>query len=161
MHNRIKSVQIELDDIAADIETNAEKTQADPQQQQILRERLDLINHLLNKHRAKTTEELLYIQNELSNKNDDIESLGKDIIVLQKEIEQLYNTLNTHAAKLSDRRKKAATQAEKGINELMKQAGLQNAIFKIELLSLTEPDKYGIDAVTFYLRPTKVLVFFP
>lgn len=161
LHNRIKSVQIELDDIAADIETNAEKTQADPQQQQILRERLDLINHLLNKHRAKTTEELLYIQNELSNKNDDIESLGKDIIVLQKEIALLYNTLNSLATKLSDRRKRAANQAEKGINELMKQAGLQNAIFKIELLPLTEPDKYGIDAVTFLFAANKGSSFLP
>ncbi len=161
LHKRIKSVQIELDDIAADIETNAEKTQADPQQQQILRERLDLINHLLNKHRAKTTEELLYIQTELSSKNDDIESLGKDIIVLQKEIELLYHTLNSLATKLSDRRKKAATQAEKGINELMKQAGLQNAIFKIELLPLIEPDKYGIDAVTFLFAANKGSDFLP
>ncbi len=161
LHNRLKSVQIELDDIANDIETTAEKTQADPQQQQILKERLDLINHLLNKHRAKTTEELLYIQSELNGKNNDIESLGKDIIVLQKEIEQLYHTLNTQAAKLSDRRKKAATQAEKGINELMKQAGLQNAIFKIELLPLTEPDKYGIDAVAFLFAANKGSGFLP
>ncbi len=161
LHQRIKSVQIELEDIAADIETTAEKTQADPQQQQILKERLDLINHLLNKHRAKTTEELLYIQSELNGKNDDIESLGKDIIVLQKEIELFYNTLNTLATKLSDRRKKAATEAEKGINELMKQAGLQNAIFKIELLLLAEPNQYGIDAVTFLFAANKGSNFLP
>ncbi|MDZ4758969.1 MAG: DNA repair protein RecN [Bacteroidota bacterium] len=161
LHNRIKSVQIELDDIAAEIENTAEKTQANPQQQQLLKERLDLINHLLNKHRAKTTEELLYIKNELSGKNDDIESLGKDIIVLQKEIELLYNTLNAFATKLSERRKKAATQAEKGINELMKQAGLQNAIFKIELLQLTEPNQYGIDAVDFLFAANKGSNFLP
>lgn len=161
LHKRLKSVQIELEDIASEVQYNADKTHADPQQQQILKERLDLINHLLNKHRAKTTEELLYIQNELSGKNNDIQTLGKDIILLQQEIEQKNIQLLELAGKLSECRKKAATQAEKGVNELMKQAGLQNAIFKIDIKNMDACGSTGIDLISFLLATNKGSDFLP
>ncbi len=58
---RIESTYIELKDISAEVELQAEKTDIEPGILEKLKERMDLLFSLMQKHRVRKLEELLTI----------------------------------------------------------------------------------------------------
>jgi DNA repair protein RecN (Recombination protein N) len=152
---RIKSVVIELKDIAAELEIAEADTVFDPSKMDELNNRINVINHLLSKHRLTTAEELLNLKNELEGKLKDISSYDDKIAELKKEWERSQKKVNDFAASLSEKRKKTAPALEKKTCELLAKLGIPNARLEIKISAKPEPDDYGKDNVLFDFSANK------
>lgn len=152
---RIKSVVIELKDIAAELEIAEADTVFDPAKMEELNSRINVINHLLSKHRLTTAEELLNLKNELEGKLKDISSYADKIAELKKEWERSQKKVNDFAASLSEKRKKTAPALEKKTCELLAKLGIPNARLEIKISAKPEPDDYGKDNVLFDFSANK------
>ncbi len=152
---RTKSVLIELKDIAAELETAEADAIFDPSKMEELNDRINVINHLLSKHRLTTAEELLNLKNELEGKLKDISSYDDKISKLKTEWEVSKKKVNELATTLSEKRKKIAPQLEKKVCELLAKLGIPNAKLEIKISAKPEPDDYGKDNVLFEFSANK------
>ena len=118
---RLKSISIEVDDLANEASQIAEKTEQNPQRLFDLNERFDKIQQLLRKHGVNTCEELLEIERNLKNQISSTEVLEKRIADLTEEQKSLKIQLETLAKHLHSERIQAANLlAEKSIGILKK-----------------------------------------
>jgi DNA repair protein RecN (Recombination protein N) len=157
LYKRLNSTVIELKDIAVEIETIEQQTQTNELRVEEVNARLSLIYNLQKKHRVSTNQELLQLQDELSEKiqqavfgDEAIEKLQKQLDLNKKELESL-------AAKLSGNRKKAIPQIEGNVLQTLAEMGMAGAALKINV----EPSPAGtltasgIDTVKFLFNANK------
>jgi len=79
LYERITSSSIELEDIFSEIERQQELLEADPSRLETVGNKLNNLNNLLQKHQAASTQELLEIQEQLSQKVEQTEQLDDTI----------------------------------------------------------------------------------
>ena len=79
LSDRISSLLIEFDDIEKEISLLAESVNSDPEELQLINEKLQLIFSLQKKHQVNTVEELLLIQDDLDAKVVSSETLESEI----------------------------------------------------------------------------------
>jgi DNA repair protein RecN (Recombination protein N) len=132
LNNRVSSVEIELSDIAAELENQLEGVIYDPEQLSYVYERLQLLYALQKKHQVSTVDELLEIEEQLSEKIFLATDLEQKIEALEEEIKRLEKILRELAKKLSDMRKKAVPGLQKQLLDILKELGMPNAEFKFE-----------------------------
>ncbi len=132
LNNRVSSVEIELSDIAAELENQLEDVIYDPEQLSYVYERLQLLYALQKKHQVSTVDELLEIEEQLSEKIFLATDLEQKIEALEEEIKRLEKILRELSKKLSDMRKKAVPGLEKQLLDILKELGMPNAEFKFE-----------------------------
>lgn len=152
---RMNSAYIELKDIADEIEGIAGNVTIDEEQMQLLQDRIDAGYKLLKKHTVQQTNELLQIQQQLSEELKESLDLDDSIAALEKEIAKQYKQLTALADELSKKRNEsAATLAEK-VNKLLGLVGMPNALFSVDVSRKKEPDALGMDDVEFLLDANK------
>jgi DNA repair protein RecN (Recombination protein N) len=137
LFERIKSIQIEIDDVVSELNQNSENLVNDPEQLNLINEKLQLIYNLQKKHQVQTVKELMEIQSELENKvlasgNLDIQIKNLNEKLVQSEIE-----LNEKALLISENRREAIPVLTEKLLLILEQLGMPNARFNIQL-SLTE-----------------------
>jgi DNA repair protein RecN (Recombination protein N) len=156
-YNRLNSSCVELKDIADELEDAANDINADSQQLQIITDRLNLIYRLQQKHRVSSVQELMDIEADLAEKvtnigslQDKIESIEKQLIVLNKE-------LIASADVLSANRKKAIPKIETEINKMLVEVAMSAASIKIECLDLSIDDfnSEGANQIKFLFSANK------
>ncbi|MEQ8424529.1 MAG: AAA family ATPase, partial [Cyclobacteriaceae bacterium] len=79
LSERFESVRLELVDIIAELETEEEKIEFDPEKIEESEERLSLVYHLQQKHRADSISELLQLQEELQSRADKTNNLDAEL----------------------------------------------------------------------------------
>ena len=126
----------------------------DPEQIQLLKDRLDLIFRLQQKHQVQDIESLLAIQNELSVKVESVLDFDNKLNKLRKSLEQATEDLLETGQKLRAKRELIIPQMEKKIIELLKELGIPNASFSVQL-SEKEPASDGLDKVDFMFSANK------
>ncbi|MDQ3100272.1 MAG: DNA repair protein RecN [Bacteroidota bacterium] len=145
--NRLASVQIELKDIAAEAEELAAKVEIDPAQAERLRERLDLILRLQQKHRVKSNEELLLLQEDLAQRVAVIGSMDEKIPHLEKQEAELKKNIIDQAKALSKARSKSAGVLSDQVEKILHRLGMEHAVFNFDHRVLEEPGTYGMDSI--------------
>lgn len=143
---RLNSVQIELKDIGDEAERAAATITMDPAKAAQLRERLDLILRLQQKHRTSNTEELLLIQEGLRAKVDSIGSMADRIGILQTEETSTGKDIAERAKALSRARIAAVKPLANKIESVLQDLGMPHAVFQFEHRT-GEPGPQGIDTV--------------
>src|SRR5262249_32673928 len=118
---RLRSAQIELQDIADEAGYISSKIQFDPNRIEILQESLYEGYGLLKKHGVKTTSELLEVQQNLSRKLDAVLHIDDDVHRLDQMIKKLFQNLQSLSDELFIQRKKQAPAAEKNVNKMLAQ----------------------------------------
>jgi DNA repair protein RecN (Recombination protein N) len=154
-YKRIDSVYIEINDLAGDIEKLASGIEADPDRLIKVNERLDLIYSLIQKHRVKNLEELILKQVELREKVKNIVTSDERMETLQEKLDNELNSLKIIADKMSDRRMKIVPDVELKITELLRQLGMPNARFRIEIFRAGDFNSFGIDKADFLFSANK------
>jgi DNA repair protein RecN (Recombination protein N) len=146
---RLQAAQIELQDIAGDLDNIQNQVSYDPEKINRLNERLTLGYKLLKKHGVKTTGELLAIQQQLEEKLKAV--LNMDDVIRQKEIQlaQEKELLNLQAGKISEGRKKQVKPLEEKVNKLLVQVGMPNAGIKVEVKEEVEMNAFGKNSIEF------------
>ena len=152
---RIRSAMIELKDIADEVETSGADIEMDPGRQQIVRERLDLLFNLMQKHGVNDVDGLIRLQAELDARIQDIASYDEQIVKLEKELTEKRDQLEKQAAELTSRRKKILPEIESEVNGMLKVLGIPNALFRIEHNELGGLTENGKDEVEFLFSANK------
>ncbi|PZP49251.1 MAG: DNA repair protein RecN [Pseudopedobacter saltans] len=147
--DRLRSVQIELDDIGNEAASLSDNTNLDVNRIDFVNERLSIGYKLLKKHGANTTDELLSIQHNLAKRLGDFQNIQEDESSLLKMMELASKEALELAEKLTQQRKKVTASIEKEIDSLLKQMGMPNAHIKIELHSIKEINAFGQEEVAF------------
>ena len=145
---RLQSAQIELQDIAGDVDRISSHINYDPQKIEQLNERLSLGYKLQKKHGVNSTNELLSIQKLLSEKLQAVMNIGETIQQKEKEMAVLQQQVTQQAIKISANRNKEVKSLEDKINKLLVQVGMPNAKIKIEIKPV-ELNFYGSDGIEF------------
>lgn len=145
--DRLNSVRIELKDVADEAASLAGDLDDDPIAMERMSERLDLLNALLQKHRVRTVEELIALQDDLRQRVDRATGMGDRMAELAREEEQLAKQVNDQARKLSKARQKSAPRLAGAVEQILHELGMPHAVFQLQLRDLAEPGPYGMDGV--------------
>ncbi len=146
---RIRSVQIELQDIADETDRISNHINYDPEKIEQISERLSAGYKLLKKHGVKTTNELLQIQQELAEKMRAVLNIDDQLQQKEKEMIETYNHTSLLAGKISEERKKQIKPLEEKVNNLLIQVGMPNARLKVEIKKIENLNFYGADSIEF------------
>ena len=154
LKDRIDSCLIEINDIAAEVETAERKTEADPEKAEQTSERLTLIYNLQRKHQARDNAELLQIQADLQQKVSSVLNLDEAISRTKKEMEAAYDQVTTLAGQLSESRQAVFTHFQEEIHSLLAELGMPNA--RIVFQHVTgAPTTTGIDVISILFSANK------
>lgn len=146
---RLEPVIIEMKDFAQELESDLQRLENQPERLEELRAKLDLLYSLMQKHQAKSVDELIAIRNDLEEKltkSGDYETL---IEQTEKQLSQTTKQLTDLAAKLSDSRRKVADSLCKQICSHLTGLGMPNAQLQISLTNTDSFTPNGRDSVNF------------
>lgn len=152
---RMESCYIELKDLAGSINSETEQVEFDPERLNFVNERLNTIYSLQQKHHVDTVEALLAIQDSFREKLSMISHCEEYIEELKEAKAKAYKQLKTQASHLTERRIKAAKDAEAQMKEKLIPLGIPNVQFKVELNQRDEPDETGMDRINFLFSANK------
>ncbi len=152
--SRLNSVQIELKDIAGEVERISDKVQYEPARIDLLNERISVGYRLLKKHGLHTTAELLALKEELEKKLESVLDLEDAIVKIEKEVELLSKQTMEQAAGLSEKRKKQVKPVETKVNHLLNQVGMPNARIRIDINDAAL-NEFGKDQIEFLFDANK------
>lgn len=137
LSERISSTIIELDDIVADLNSEFEKLNNDPERLALITQKLQLIYNLQKKHNVNSVEELIDIKNDLESQfisSDDIENQINKTEIL---VEALKVNTDKIAVEISQNRVAVISSFENKLIKILDPLGMPNARFKFEI-TLTE-----------------------
>jgi len=157
---RLQSSQIELNDIAAELNTINNSVHFDEARIQFINERLAVGYKLLKKHGVRETNDLLAIQADLDNKLQAVLNIDEAILEKEKETVRLLDNTEKLAVTLSAERKKQISPFEEKVNSLLVQVGMPNARIKVEITDC-EFNEYGKDTIEFLFDANKSNRFEP
>lgn len=151
---RMHSVQIELQDIADEVDRLNNIVKYDVKKINTLNDRLALGYRLLQKHNVQTTDELLTVKNELQQKLDIVLNLEENISKKQKDVNEYYEQAKKIGEKISASRQKQKKPFEEKVNKLLTQMGMPNAKIKVDIKNI-ELNIFGQDAIEFLFDANK------
>lgn len=158
---RMQSAQVELQDIAGDVERISHRISHDPERIALLNDRLSLGYKLQKKHGVSSTAELLTIMNQFGEKLKAVLDIEETITLKEKELSALEKSLGQLAEKLSANRQKQLKPLGEKVNKLLAQVGMPNASLRISMERTTSLREYGYDEIAFLFDANKSGQFLP
>ncbi len=157
LYARLDNVVIELKDIGAEFEDIQESTTLDPERLEEVNQRLSSIYRLQKKYNVNSVPELLSIQSDLEQRIRSFDHSADEIDALKAQLDSSLKELQTIAAALHERREKVIASFQKGVEDNLRQVGMPNATFKVELnkLKASELNENGLSEVRFLFTANK------
>jgi len=158
---RLQSAQLELQDVAGDLNSISDHINFSPEKIEQLNDRLSLGYKLMKKHGVKTTNELLAIQNQLQKKLQAVLNIDDNIQEKEKELAATYKKALELANEISEARKKQIKPLEEKVNKLLAQVGMPNAKIKVEIKDEDVLNSYGKNSIEFLFDANRSKQFLP
>lgn len=155
LQHRFESCFIEMKDIVNELEQIETHVHFDEELANQFRERLNLLYHLEQKHQVKYIEELIALQQSLSDRLLGIASLASNIEELRHKISETESRLNALAAELSKNRRNAKPLIEKEMKLLLASLALPDARFYIDLQTSAQLLPLGTDKINILFNANK------
>jgi DNA repair protein RecN (Recombination protein N) len=155
LSDRISSLLIEFDDIEKEISLLAESVNSDPEELQLINEKLQLIFSLQKKHQVNTVEELLLIQDDLDVKVVSSVTLESEINSLEFQLKNTEVLLNDLADTIRQNRNKAIPILTDKLEVILSQLGMINARFNIQIIKKENYFYNGMDEIQFLFSANK------
>lgn len=153
--DRLESIIIDLKDIVAEIEQAAENIAYNPEKASELKEQLDKIYSLQQKHRVDTIAGLIETRDSFDKKIQAKENFVQDIEKLEKQLQETRMHLEKLAMQLSKKRKKASPELSKQIVKQLADLGMPYATFNAEITSNGSYTPFGKDSIGFLFSANK------
>ncbi len=144
---RIENSYYEMQDVAENLQAIKQSTDFDPNELDRIDRRLDLIKSLSKKY-GGTVEQILDYQEKCQQRLEQLEQSEQILDKLQAELQQIETQLDFECQKLSNMRKKYASQFEKEITNQLEDLEMHGTIFKIQFERCDHSSK-GCDNVKF------------
>lgn len=154
LNKRLLSIQIELQDIADELEQINDSIHYSADRIQEVNDKISIGYKLLKKHAVNSTNELLAIKEVLQQKLNDVLNISEAIAQKEKLTKDLLKQCETLAADISSNRNKAIKPFTEKVNGLLKQVGMPNALIKIVLNGVVL-NQYGADEIEFLFDANK------
>ena len=158
---RLQSAQLELADIADELEHINNSVNYSAERIQLVNDRISMGYKLQKKHGVTTTHELLVLKDELQGKLNEILNIGEAIQQKQKQTNDLLQHCEQSAKLISTNRKKAIKPFTESVNNLLTHVGMPNARFTAEIQTLETLNDFGIDKIEFLFDANKSNRFEP
>lgn len=152
--DRINSSLLELKDLASEMTDYEQNLNVDQERIAELEELNNKLNSLLHKHRLQDVAELEELKSSISERLNSMDSLEEEIRILQEELNGMNLELKAGAQKLSEGRKKAATQLERSSAQNLSDLMMPHAEMTFKL-NPSEPGPDGMDEPELLFRANK------
>lgn len=152
---RIDSAYIDLKDICNELNNFADKVEYNPQRLEWVQNRLSDIYTLQKKYKADTTKELIRKRDEFDSILQRIDSFDEEIESLKHRIAESKSDVTSAALKLSETRRKATKPIADFLVRQLKQLGMPNIRFEVEISTLENFGPSGNDEVQFLFSANK------
>jgi DNA repair protein RecN (Recombination protein N) len=152
---RITSLTIEFDDISDELNRCSEKLINDPEQLELINQKLQMIYSLQKKHQVSTVDELLEIQNKLDDSLLEIGNLESEILALTDSIQQKIVTLDTLSNTINKKRVESIPVLSNKLISILETLGMPNVRFKIDINSTSTYFENGKDELQFLFSANK------
>ena len=152
---RISSVTIEFDDIAIEMNRCSDKLVNDPEQLDLISQKLQLIYNLQKKHQVATVDELLEIQDKLKNLVLELGTMDEEIAILTSGVEQQTIELDQFSQTIHNSRLQAIPVLSQKLISILETLGMPNVRFKIDVSSSNTYYPNGKDELQFLFSANK------
>ncbi|MFV5689816.1 DNA repair protein RecN [Flavobacterium sp. ZT3R25] len=152
---RITSLTIEFDDISEEMNRCSEKLINDPEQLDLISQKLQVLFNLQKKHQVTTVDELLEIQTNLENSVLELGNIEEEIIALTHSIGQKTITLDAMSAILHDNRLESIPVLSQKLIAILETLGMPNVRFKIDMNAAETYFQNGKDELQFLFSANK------
>ncbi|KIA84042.1 DNA repair protein RecN [Flavobacterium sp. AED] len=152
---RIASVTIEFDDISEEMNRCSEKLVNDPEQLDLISQKLQVIFNLQKKHQVTTVDELLEIQTNLENSVLELGNIEEEIIALTHSIEQKTTTLDAMSTIIHDNRLESIPVLSQKLILILETLGMPNVRFNIDINAGETYFQNGKDELQFLFSANK------
>ncbi|MFN3795802.1 MAG: DNA repair protein RecN [Chitinophagaceae bacterium] len=152
--SRLQASQIELQDIADELDSINDSVHMDEQRMQVINDRMAAGYKLLKKHQVQTTEELLNIQQNLSDKLQAVLAIDDEINAAEKEAARLLAAASELAQQLTKQRQSVVKNFVSEVNSRLHQVGMPNAAIQVNVTP-TDLQVDGADNIAFLFDANK------
>lgn len=155
LSNRIESNYIDLKDIADEISALNDRIDYNPDELESMRQRLDQIYALEQKHHVTSLLQLIEKKNAINQELEQFSDDEQQINQLTEKVNRIQGELTKKAKLLHAARKKVLASLQKQILEKVVALGMPDAQFVINLDETDTLHKFGIDNVQFLFSANK------
>ncbi|MBG6110114.1 DNA repair protein RecN (Recombination protein N) [Flavobacterium sp. CG_9.10] len=152
---RVTSIAIEFDDISDELNRCSEKLINDPEQLDLISQKLQVIFNLQKKHQVSSVDELLEIEANLENSVLELGNLEEEIIVLTTSIQQKTIILDTLSETIHKNRLDSIPVLSGKLITILETLGMPNVRFNIELNATSTYLANGKDELQFLFSANK------
>lgn len=152
---RLSSCYIELKDIVQEVEAKQQSIDFDPQRQEFIQQRLDMIYSLQKKHKATSIEELLALKDSFEKQLSRIESFDDEIVALRKKVEETKIAVQNQTNTLSQTRQNIVSDITNTVTAQLQQLGIPHVQFSITITQKQQWSLFGNDDVQFLFSSNK------
>jgi DNA repair protein RecN (Recombination protein N) len=149
LSERLRSVIAELKDISATAADEAERVEANPERQQKLSDRINVIYSLCQKHRVQRVDELIKVGEEYAARLSAITHSDENITHQRSLIASLTKQAEAQAAELHTLRVDAAREVSQGVRDMLRRLGMEEVHFDIVVEQCSELTSTGTDKVKY------------
>lgn len=149
LSERLRSVIAELKDIAATAANEAERIEANPERLQKLTDRINAIYSLCQKHRVQNVAELIEVGKKYTAQLATITHSDENITSKQADIATLKHKAHHEATAIHALRVKAAEQVSADVVKFLRNLGMEEIRFEVEVLQGEELMATGFDSVRY------------
>ncbi len=152
---RITSLTIEFDDVSSELNRCSEKLSNDPEQLEVLNQKLQLIYTLQKKHQVTTVDDLVIIQNKLENTLFEIENIEEEIATLTNLIQEKMISLDGLSSIIHQNRINSISILSQKLIAILDTLGMPNVRFKININPVSNYFDNGKDELEFLFSANK------
>jgi DNA repair protein RecN (Recombination protein N) len=155
LFERVSSAQIELSDIEDESINLVETVSFSPQRLEEVSARLELLYHLYKKTQVTRISNLSKILEELEAKINRVENFDRELEAKSALLNSSREKVVKLAQKLHDNRQSKAPRLATELTQILKDLGMPNAQFKIEVKRLESLNQFGQDQIQFLFTANK------
>ena len=155
LYERILEISTEFDDISQELTDQFESLENNPEKLTLLIQKIDTINTLLRKHSVTSINDLQRVRDEFAAKVDSTESIDEKIEEFEMKFKNLKNELSKISQIITKNRFDAIPKFTNDIELILKDLGMENAKFKIELNPSNNFNSFGMDDINFMFQANK------
>ena len=155
LYERVLEISTEFDDISQELTDQFESLENNPEKLTLLIEKIDTINTLLRKHSVTSINDLQRVRDEFAAKVDSTESIDEKIEEFEMKFKNLKNELSKISKSITKKRMDAIPKFTNDIELILKDLGMENAKFKIELNPSNNFNSFGMDDINFMFQANK------
>ncbi|MFT5778636.1 MAG: DNA repair protein RecN (Recombination protein N) [Crocinitomicaceae bacterium] len=153
LHDRLESVLIEIQDLAAESENKLEGIEIDPAKLLELSEHMNAYNKAIQKHNAKTQEDLVKYWKELQSTALNDDDLQSEVEGLEAAILKQENELLTSANSLHKQREKSVPGIEIALKDALQSLKLVDTELVFKLTRLDQLTESGLSKLEIFFSP--------